>query len=221
MRDNITEFILELIVILAAMGMIVLMVFIADMDVSAAEGRLWTIYDAKGSVTAMILHNAEMGAIRALEQEEKERADEIEKERQRLEKAQAAKKAYEQRLVQVFGYCPTGDAVERAKRVCMAEGGNTESVEGLERLFEVIANRVRSDRFPNTIDGVILQRYQFETVTTGRIWQYEINDKVEQAWDNLIDRGYCNDNKVLFFTAGGYNPYCVPAYKFGNHYFGY
>lgn len=221
MRDNITEFILELIVILAAMGMIVLMVFIADMDVSAAEGRLWTIYDAKGSVTAMILHNAEMGAIRALEQEEKERADEVKKERQRLEEKKKIKEAYEQRLIAIFGYLPTTDAIYRGKCVCMAEGGNTETVIGLERIFEVLANRCRSSRFPNTIDEVIYQRGQFETVTTGRIWQYEINDKVEQAWDNLIDRGYCNDNKVLFFTAGGYNPYCVPAYKLGNHYFGY
>lgn len=217
MRDNITEFVFELIVILAAMGMILLMVYIAGMDVEAAEERLWTIYDARGSVTAMLIHNAEIGAERLIEREQNEKK----KERQRLEKAQAAKKAYEQRLIQVFGYCPTTGAIERAKRVCMAEGGNTESVEGSERIFEVIANRVRSDRFPNTIDGVIFQRYQFETVTTGRIWQYEINDKVEQAWDNLIDRGYCNDNKVLFFTAGGYNPYCIPAYKLGNHYFGY
>lgn len=146
---------------------------------------------------------------------------EIEKERQRMEEEKKIKEAYEQRLIQIFGYCPTADAIMRAKRVCMAEGGNTESVEGLERILEVIANRVKSDRFPNTIDGVIFQKYQFETVTTGRIWQYEINDKVEQAWDNLIDRGYCNDNKVLFFTAGGYNPYCVPAYKLENHYFGY
>lgn len=217
MSDKIINFIFELIVILAAIGMILLMVYIAGMDVEAAERRLWTIYDARGSVTAMLIHNAEIGAERLIEREQNEKK----KERQRLEKAQAAKEAYEQRLIQVFGYCPTGDAIERAKRVCMAEGGNTESVEGLERIFEVIVNRVRSDRFPNTIDGVIFQRYQFETVTTGRIWQYEINGKVEQAWDNLIYRGYCNDNKVMFFTAGGYNPYCIPAYKLENHYFGY
>lgn len=217
MRDRIENFIFELLVILAAMGMIMLMVYIAGMDVNAAEGRLWTIYDARGSVTAMILHNAEIGAERTLERER----NEAEKKRQRLEKTQAAKEAHEQRLVQVFGYCPSSDAIERAKRVAMAECGNTETIEGIERVFEVIANRVRSDRFPNTIDGVIFQRYQFETVTTGRIWQYEINSKVETAWNNLIERGYCNDNKVLFFTADGYNPYCVPAYKLGNHYFGY
>jgi N-acetylmuramoyl-L-alanine amidase len=193
------------------------MVYIAGMDVEAAEGRLWTIYDARGSVTAMILHNAEIGAERLIQRERNEE----EKKRQELEKKKKVEEAYEQRLVQVFGYRPTGDAIERAKRVAMAECGNTETIEGIERVFEVVANRVRSDRFPNTIDGVIFQRCQFETVTTGRIWQYEINDKVEQAWDNLIDRGYCNDNKVLFFTAGGYNPYCVPAYKLGNHYFGY
>ena len=217
MRERIINFIFELLVILAAMGMIMLMVHIAGMDVEAAEGRLWTIYDARGSVTAMILHNAEIGAEKLIERER----NEAEKERQRLAKKKKTKEAYEQRLIAIFGYLPTTDAIYRGKCVCMAEGGNTETVLGLERIFEVLANRCRSSRFPNTIDGVIYQRGQFETVSTGRMWKYEVNEEVEKAWNNLIERGYCNDNKVLFFTAGGYNPYCVPAYKLGNHYFGY
>lgn len=147
--------------------------------------------------------------------------NEIKEERQRLAEEKAVKKAYEQRIMQIFGYLPTRDAIYRAKLVCMAEGGNTESIQGLERIFEVIANRCRSSRFPNTIDGVLYQQNQFETVSTGRMWQYSVNKKVEIAWDNLVSRGYCNDKNVLFFTAGGYNAYCRPAYKLGNHYFGY
>lgn len=153
--------------------------------------------------------------------EEKRVEREKEKIRQRLEEEKKAKEAYEQRLIAIFGYLPTKDAIYRGKCVCMSEGGNTESVIGLERIFEVLANRCRSSRFPNTIDEVIYQRGQFETVSTGRMWKYEVNEKVEEAWENLISRGYCKDDKVLFFTAGGYNEYCVPGYKLGNHYFGY
>lgn len=69
MRERIINFIFELIVILAAMGMILLMVYIAGMDVEAAERRLWTIYDARGSVTAMLIHNAEIGAERLIGRE--------------------------------------------------------------------------------------------------------------------------------------------------------
>ena len=106
------------------------------------------------------------------------------------------------------------------KRVCMAEGGNTEPVEGLVRIFEVIANRCRSDRFPDTVCEVLQQKNQFETVMTGRIWEQDANERVEKAWRKFTGRGYCVDPEALFFTAGTYNKYCVPRYKLGNHYFG-
>ena len=28
------------------------------------------------------------------------------------------------------------------------------------------------------------------------------------------------DDEILFFTAGDYNTYCIPAYKYQDHYFG-
>lgn len=146
--------------------------------------------------------------------------NEVKEKQERLAQEAQVEKEAEQKLIQIFGYMPTSDAIDNAKRVAMAESGNTESIEGIERVLEVIANRCRSGRFPNTIDEVITQKYQFQTVTEGTIWKYEVNDKVEQAWQNILDRGYCVDEQVLFFTAGGYNPYCVPMYKLGNHYFG-
>lgn len=123
-------------------------------------------------------------------------------------------------LIKLFGYAPSSDAIMLMKRVCMAEGGNTEPIEGLVRIFEVVANRCRSDRFPNTVCEVLQQKNQFETVATGRIWRHEVNERVEQAWKIFIDRGYCVDSEVLYFTAGGYNECCTPRYKLGNHYFG-
>lgn len=141
-----------------------------------------------------------------------------EKERQRLEEAA---KALEEKYINLFGYVPSEDETQLLLAVTMAESGNTEPEVGIERVIEVIANRCRDGRFPSTITEVCYQRNQFETVSTGAIWRYKVNERVKAAWDNVLARGYCVDPNVAFFTAGGYNAYCRPAYKIGNHYFGY
>lgn len=134
---------------------------------------------------------------------------------------QQIQKMFEDLLIEIFGYLPASDEITLMKRVCMAEGGNTENIDGLTAIFSVIRNRVLDPRFPNTIYEVCTQKYQFETVTTGAIWRYEVNDKVEEAWDSFLEGGYKDYPDICFFTAGGYNAYCKPAYKLGNHYFGY
>lgn len=150
--------------------------------------------------------------------ERKARLDAIKARRQRLEEEKAS---LEEKYISLFGYVPSEDETQLLLAVTMAECGNTEPELGIERVIEVIANRCRNDRFPSTITEVCYQRNQFETVSTGRIWRYEVNDRVRAAWDNILARGYCVDPNVAFFTAGGYNAYCRPAYKIGNHYFGY
>lgn len=150
------------------------------------------------------------------------RADRMRKEEEERKKAeQNLKMAYEGYIILAFGYYASPDEVTLMKRVCMAEGGNTEKIDGLVAIFSVIRNRIFDPRFPNTITEVCYQKYQFQTVTEGTIWKYEINDKVEEAWDSFLEGGYNDYPDICFFTAGGYNPYCEPAYKLGNHYFGY
>lgn len=150
------------------------------------------------------------------------RADRMRKEEEEKKKAeQNLKMAYEGYIILAFGYYATPEEVMLLKRVCMAEGGNTETVDGLVAIFSVARNRVLDPRFPDTVSGVCLQSGQFETVSTGRIWNYEVNDKVEEAWELFLQGGYEEFPDICFFTAGGYNPYCRPAYKLGNHYFGY
>lgn len=141
------------------------------------------------------------------------------KEKERQE--QNLKMAYEGYVIQAFGYYASPDEVMLLKRVCMAEGGNTEKIDGLVAIFSVARNRVLDPRFPNTITEVVYQTNQFQTVTEGTIWKYEINDNVEEAWDSFLEGGYEDYPNICFFTAGGYNPYCEPAYKIGGHYFGY
>lgn len=150
------------------------------------------------------------------------RADRMRKEEEEKQKAeQNLKMAYEGYVIQAFGYYASPDEVMLLKRVCMAEGGNTETVKGLVAIFSVARNRIFDPRFPDTVSGVCLQSGQFETVSTGRIWNYEVNDKVEEAWELFLQGGYEEFPDICFFTAGGYNPYCRPAFKLGGHYFGY
>lgn len=200
------DYILEGMVILAVCVVIILMVLIATMPVQASEGRLWGIKEAKGNITTMLIHNAEIGAIRR---------DRLETDK-RLQKQGKYKKA----LYNLFGYIPTPAEIKLHKCVAQAEAGG-EIIVGIERVMEVGANRCRSADYPNTLTGVYYQRGQYETVSKGIIYNVTILENVEKAWDNMIERGYCVDSNVVFFTAGGYNSYCVPAYKLGNHYFGY
>lgn len=53
-------------------------------------------------------------------------------------------------------------------RLVEAEAGN-ESMEGKIAVANVVINRVKDSRFPNTLKGVIYQPYQFEPVINGHI----------------------------------------------------
>lgn len=153
----------------------------------------------------------------------KETIDEIEARAKKLEKKLAEEERVREtnnKLRAIFGYVPPSWEIGLLKQFVQAECGNTEPPLGIERVTEVIANRVRSSRFPNTISGVLFQRGQFETYSNGS-YQCIPNERVKAAWDRILARGYCMDKNVLFFTAGGYNRYCRPGYVIHNHYFGY
>ena len=49
-------------------------------------------------------------------------------------------------------------------RRIMALEGHTEGHDGLKAIAEVVFNRMRSEKFPDTLEGVIYQRGQFATV---------------------------------------------------------
>jgi len=100
-----------------------------------------------------------------------------------------------------------------------AEAGN-QDIFGKRLVVDVILNRVDSDRFPNDIESVISQKYHFSTFWNGEM------DKISKPSKETLDAIKAElehriDDEILFFTSGQYNKYCTPAYKYGNHYFGY
>lgn len=58
--------------------------------------------------------------------------------------------------------------VDLLQRLVECEAG-AESMQGKIAVVNVVLNRVKSNKFPNTIQGVIYQRNQFEPVVTGFI----------------------------------------------------
>ena len=110
------------------------------------------------------------------------------------------------------------DSLEILACCVEAEAGNQDLL-GKRLVADVILNRVDSDRFPDTIEGVITQKYHFTTFWDGTMAQIVPSDETFEAIQmELKER---TDSQILFFTAGDYNTFCIPAYKHGDHYFGY
>ena len=112
------------------------------------------------------------------------------------------------------------DSLEILATCVEAEAGNQDLM-GKRLVADVILNRVESPRFPDTIEGVISQKYQFTTYWDGSM--DAITEPSEETFEavKMELNGQRLDEDILFFTAGDYNTYCVPAYRVGDHYFGY
>lgn len=113
------------------------------------------------------------------------------------------------------------DDLSLLAELVQAEAGNQDE-NGKRLVADVVLNRVASDRFPNSIPEVIYQDKQFSTVLDGALldagWHMDQSD-YDAVWTEAT-AGQRLDSQVLFFTAGEYNPYCEPMYKYGDHYFG-
>lgn len=109
------------------------------------------------------------------------------------------------------------DYFEFLAKCVEAEAGNQDMV-GRRLVVDVILNRVDSPRFPNDVWSVITQKDQFSTYPYAISRANPSEETYEAVRLELEDR---IDTEILFFTAGDYNRYCIPAYQHGDHYFGY
>jgi len=118
---------------------------------------------------------------------------------------------------------------------CEARG---ESVEGQKAVAHVILNRMMSNKFPNTLDGVVRQAWQFEPVSTGLL-DYVLTAKNEglsgiineKAWNTCEQSALAalseesNVGESLFFRTWKPVPQLienlekagVPYWVIGNH----
>lgn len=114
-----------------------------------------------------------------------------------------------------------------------AEAGNQDFI-GKCLVADVVINRRDSDIFPDSIKDVILEAhyrkrdkvmcYQFSTVKYGTYQKILALGDISAESYVAAKQEYESeriDADILYFTAGGFNDYCIPAYVYGDHYFGY
>lgn len=105
----------------------------------------------------------------------------------------------------------TFDTYEMAlmAKVVRAEAGNQDDV-GKRLVVDCILNRLDSNHFPNTVEGVVTQENQFTS------YQWYTQDDWDAVVDEVVDR---TDNDIVFFRTGHYSTHGEPAYQYGDHYF--
>lgn len=100
--------------------------------------------------------------------------------------------------------------------ITMAEAEG-ESEYGQRLVIDTILNRVDSNQFPNTVSGVVYQKYQFSSVWNGRVDRCCVLESIRNL---VIEECRSRTNSdVLYFTAGRYGKYGTPMFREGNHYF--
>jgi len=108
------------------------------------------------------------------------------------------------------------DSLELMALCVEAEAGN-QGLEGKRMVADVILNRVDSPDWPDTIEGVISQKYQFTTYWDGAIERAEPTEETFEAIRmELKERSYPN---ILYFTAGEFGKYGTQWKQVGDHYF--
>ena len=110
------------------------------------------------------------------------------------------------------------DSLEMLAYCTMAEAGN-QCEEGKRLVIDTVLNRVDNEYFPNTVEEVINDPGQFEVVARGTLYRTAPTDDIyDLIREEIAER---TNDRVIYFTAGGYNPSGEPWQKVGDHYFSY
>ena len=67
----------------------------------------------------------------------------------------------------------------------------------------VIANRVNSSSFPNSVSKVVKQKGQFSVISDGRYNKVKVTDSTIRAVDDCLDGKWIMSTKVLYFNLRG------------------
>lgn len=124
-------------------------------------------------------------------------------------------KTEQEPIAQMYGFSEA--EFELFQRVVFAEAGN-QGFLGKQLVADVILNRLASEQFPDTLEGVLLQENQFSCVSTGAIYCYDLDEESKQAiiTELMLER---QDKDIIFFRTGRFSDYGTPAFQYGDHYF--
>ena len=94
-----------------------------------------------------------------------------------------------------------------------------ECAEGQQAVAEVIFNRMTSERFPNTVRGIVYGEGQFPTVAQGQLEKAEPWQAQYQAIDRALHGDPVLDKEVFFYARTALTPNVFGI--IGNHVFCY
>lgn len=106
----------------------------------------------------------------------------------------------------------TDSDIELMARTVMSEASIL-PIEAKQAVAQTIVNRVRSDKFPNTIAGVICQPYQYSTADNGQPTQ----DCYDAVYSSLTYVGFPTD--MYYFRTNYPHSFGYFYCKIGNTYF--
>lgn len=100
-----------------------------------------------------------------------------------------------------------GDTLYWLSRIINAESGN-QPLEGKIAVGNVVMNRVRDPKFPNTIYDVLFQKNQFSPAASGSIYR-EPNEESVVAAMLVMDGAQVMPNALFFNAAGATRSYAA------------
>lgn len=113
-------------------------------------------------------------------------------------------------------YWMDNDEYELFAKCVEAEAG-TEGFTGKQYVVDVILNRVDSDKYPNTVKDVIMQKHQFEVVSNGKIYDVTPTEETYKAINTELESQL--DNEITAFRMSHYHSFGTPKFHYKNHYF--
>ena len=116
----------------------------------------------------------------------------------------------------------TAEEIDLLSRLVEAEAG-MEPYKGKIAVAQVVLNRVKDHRFPNTIKAVIYQPHQYESVSRGMLWDRPIKEDSKQAVQDALNGANIIDNCIGFwadYLDASNSLWDLPIkYKIGGHVF--
>lgn len=94
-----------------------------------------------------------------------------------------------------FPHPKTDQEILILNKIAIAEA-RTEGVEGMAYVMQTVLNRVASDAFPNTIEGVVFEPNQFSTIANGAYDNAQPNEESKEALEKIQE--YENKGQLFF-----------------------
>lgn len=103
------------------------------------------------------------------------------------------------------GVSVSEEEIEILERIVQAEAGGS-GYDGMLAVANVVLNRVKSERFPNSVTDVVFAHRQFTPISDGRYYTIRVTDTARQVVEDALSGARLLEEDALYFctpTASG------------------